>query len=205
MAADFFTIRRRHITPKSWGDYGSILEHGMASHLPGTNAKLALERTGPFIPPITLPGIGDIVLTSDARQSLESSGLSGFSFLPIEKVLIVELRWENWDLGAEEPAEFPDSGEPEDYILGQPHSLAAAAALGDLWEVSVPSTATIRRPRRIVSSFKELHLDMSTWNGADLVRGNDYGGVLFSLRARDWFSDHFAKYIEFDQFPTSEQ
>jgi hypothetical protein len=175
----------------------------MSAHLPRLDGKLALERTGPYIPPVTLPGIGDIVLTSEAKKLLETSGLSGFSLATVEKALIVELPWEGWDLDAKEPAEFPDSGEPEGYILGKPHSPRAAAALGELWEVLVPRTLTILRRLSIVSSYKELQIDQSTWNGADLVRGDGYGSILFSERARDWFSEHWGKYVEFDEFPTT--
>jgi hypothetical protein len=174
----------------------------MASHSPRVDGRLALERTGPYIPPITLPGIGDVVLTSHAQQQLESSGLTGFTFRTVEKTLTVELRWENWDLTADEPPYLPDSGEPEDYILGQPDSPAASAALGELWEVLVPDTATILRPQRIVNSYKELRLDLSTWNGADLFRSNGYVAILFTERAREWFSDNWGKYVEFDEFPT---
>jgi hypothetical protein len=167
------------------------------------NGRLALERTGPYIPPVTLPGVGDIVLTSEAKKLFEASGLSGFSLVSVEKVLIVELPWERWDLDVEEPAEFPESGEPEDYILGKPHSPNAATALGELWEIVVPCTVTIVRPRSIVSSYKELKIDLSTWNGADLVRGDGYGSILFSERARDWFSEHWGRYVKFDEFPTT--
>jgi hypothetical protein len=68
MATDIFKIESRSIIPGEWGDYGHILQHGMASHSPRIGGRLALERTGPFIPPVTLPGIGDVVLDSHARQ-----------------------------------------------------------------------------------------------------------------------------------------
>jgi hypothetical protein len=200
---NFFTITGRSITPRGWGDYGYILQHGMTAHLARVNGRLALERSGPYIPPITLPGIGDIVVTSEAQKLLESSDLSGFSSLPVEKILIVELHWETWDLNAEEPAEIPQSGEPEDYILGKPHSPGTATALGELWEVVVPPTVTILRPKRVVNSYKELKIDLRTWNGADLFRGEGYGATLFSERARDWFADHWGRYVRFDQFPAT--
>jgi hypothetical protein len=175
----------------------------MSMHQPRVNGRIALERTGPYIPPITLPGISDIVLTAEARKLLESSKLNGFSFLPIEKVHIVDLRWEEWDLGAIEPVEYPESGEPEDYILANPHSPATANALGDLWEVEVPQIVTALRPKPTVSSYKELQLDLSTRKGEDLIKGSGYGSVLFSERARDWFSEHWGKYLQFEPFPTT--
>src|SRR5258708_4824998 len=112
MAIHIFKIEERAIFTGDWGDYGHILQHGMAGHRPRGDGRLALERTGPYIPPITLPGIGEVVVTSAARQLLESSELTGFSFQPVDKVLTVELHWEDWDLSADEPPHFPDSGEP---------------------------------------------------------------------------------------------
>lgn len=196
------------MTKADWGDYGHILQNGMSSHLSKVDDRLQVERTGPYVPPITLPGIGDVVLTSAARELLESSGLTGFSFRPVKKALTVELHWETWDWNAEEPEQFPESGEPEDYILGQPDSPSASAAIGDLWEVVVPPTATILRPtrigpRRIVDSYKELRLDLSTWNQADLFRSAGYDCILFSENARDWFTRQWGDYIEFDEFPTT--
>jgi hypothetical protein len=198
-----FKIDGRSNIEDKWGDYGHILHHGMAYHLPGAEGLLAVERTGPFVPPITIPGLGDVVLTSSARKLLESSGLTGFSFRPVKKVLTVELHWENWDLEAEDPPHFPDSGEPEDYILGQPNSPSASAALAELWEVIVPATASILRPKSVADSYKELLLDLSTWNGADLFRSDDYASILFSERGRSWFSEHWGEYDEFQEFPTT--
>jgi hypothetical protein len=102
---------------------------------------------------------------------LESSGLTGFTFLSVEKKLIVELHWEAWNMSAEEPPEYPASGEPEGYILEKPHSTTAATALGELWEVVVPLTVEILRPTPIVSSYKDLQINLSTWDGSDLIRG----------------------------------
>jgi hypothetical protein len=168
------------------------------------DGKLALERTGPFIPPITFPGIGTAIVTSSARNSLEQSGLSGFSFAPVEKKLIVELRWETWDLNAPEPEQYPETGEPEDYILIRAHSPKVADALGDLWEIVVPQTATILRPTPIVKSYRDLRLDLSTWNGCDLVRGSGYGSMLLTERARDWFLEQWSEFVSFDEFPVSD-
>lgn len=202
MAIQIFMIKGRSIIPGEWGDYGDILQHGMSHHSPRLGGRLALERTGPYIPPITLPGF-EVVLTSQARHHLESSGLSGFSFRPVEKVLTVELHWENWDLTLEDPPYFPDSGEPEDYVLRQPNSAAASDALGTLWELFVPETATIVRPNGTDNSYKELRLDLGTWNGTDLFRSSGYSAILFSERARQWFLDNWGKYVDFVEFPTN--
>jgi len=195
---EFFKVAARTTIPGGWGDYGDILEHGMAAR---SNGRLALERTGPYIAPITFPAVGNVILTDDGRRQLESSGLSGFSLLPVEKAHIVELRWDQWDLTAEEPHEYPDSGEPEDYILARPHSPIAARELGELWEVEVPLSIKIVRPA-IVNSYKDLLIDPSTWNGADLVRSKDFGSILYSEKARECLSDLWGRFLEFHHFPT---
>ena len=186
---------------EEWGDYGEILQNGMAAHAPRVNGNLSLERTGSYIPPVTLPGRGSMVLTDEARRLLEASGLGEFTFRPVEKKLIVELPWHTWDLSAEEPPEYPDSGEPEDYVLGKPHSPTLALGMGDLWEVVVPFNVVIIRPTAVVESYRDLHVDLTTWNGADLVRGKEYGGLLFSQRAKDWFVEQWNQYLRFDEFP----
>jgi hypothetical protein len=163
--AAFFKIKSRSIFPIGWGGYGDILQHGMTTHRPRLGGKLALERTGPYIPPITLPD--DIVLTSEARDLLEVSGLSGFSFLAVEKALIVELHWESWNLNADEPAEYPESEEPEDYILGRPHSRTAATGLGELWEIVVPTTARILRRKDAASSYTDIKSILNLPRSAD--------------------------------------
>lgn len=56
-----------------WGDYGSMLLSGMTSHLPRKNGLLQLERTGPFVPPITLSGVDEIVVTDTFKRQLEQS------------------------------------------------------------------------------------------------------------------------------------
>ena len=67
----------------------------------------------------------------------------------------------------------------------------------------VPETATILRPKSIVNSYKDLLLDLSSWNHEDLVKGSGYGSILFSERAHEWFSEHWGKYLQFDLFPTT--
>src|SRR6202020_580856 len=99
-----------------WGDYGSILINGLSRHLPRKDNLIQLERTGPFIPPVTLPGLGDIVATSDLKIDLEASDFNQLTFAPVLKARIVEYRWEQWDLTSENPAEYPETGEPENYI-----------------------------------------------------------------------------------------
>lgn len=201
MPPSFFKISAHSIIPGDWGDYGDILQQGMAGRTDGVGGCLELLRTGPYIPPITFPGIFEFVLTSEARALLEHSDLTGCSFRPVEKKLVVELRWENWDLDADEPLEYPESGEPEDYIYGKPHSPEAAAALGDLWEVVFSRTARVMKPDKpyTFDIDKEFLIDTSTWDGSDIFGSKDVDYVYFTERAQNWFFGQFGEYVDFEQ------
>lgn len=200
MQPTFWVARARPILPVAWGDYGDMLQHGMSMHSPRFEGRLALERTGPYITPITMPASA-IIITREVRASLEASGLTGFTVANVEKARIVEMHWEFWDLEADTPEEYPDSGEPEDYILGKPHSPQTAEALGELFELATTATFTIIRPER-VRSFRDLSIDSSTWDGSDLIKSKDYGAMLFSEAACVWFSENWGEYLEFKQFPS---
>ena len=203
MPPAFFKISGRSIIPGDWGDYGGILQHGMGAHLARRDGRMQLERTGPYIPPVSFPGLRGFVLTSAARLMIESSGLSGCLLQPVDKKLIVELHWEKWDLNAPEPASYPETGEPEEYVLGQPHSPEAAEQLGDLWEVVIPPTVKVLRPRPIVESYKELTIDSATWNGAEIFASADVGYTFFTERAQTWFAGNFGEYVGFEQFQSN--
>ena len=124
-----------------WYDYGDILVQGMSSHLDRHNGLLQLERTGPFVPPITFPGLGDVVVTDDFKTQLETSDLTGIAFRPVIKARIVRIDWHEWSRDQEEPPEYPTSGEPEDYVLENAHDAELAERIGELWEICVPLLA----------------------------------------------------------------
>ncbi len=121
--------------PTPWGDYGSILWNGMSAHLPRVDGKLQIERTGPFVPAVTFPGLGTVVVRDALKKRLVASGLTGLSFRPVILARVVELHWENWDVNATHPAEYPEDGEPESYILDRPHAPRLAEEIGPMWEL----------------------------------------------------------------------
>jgi hypothetical protein len=181
-----------------WGDYGDILAHGMSMHL-GRNDDgiMQLERTGPYIAPITFPGAGDIVVTTQFRSALENSKLTGFTFKPVIKTLIVELHWESWDLSADEMQEDPEDGEPENFILGEPHSHAASEALGDLWELCLEGGIDAHREEGKFLGFRP-----ETWNGLDFFKGRTTGYNCVSMKAKQWFDQNFGEHVKFRPIKT---
>jgi hypothetical protein len=171
-----------------WGDYGRILVSGMTSHLPRQDGMLQLERTGPFIPPISFPGIGHIVVDDQTRRAVEGSGLSGCRFVPIIKRHIVRLDWQAWPTDTPLPPEMPDEGEPENYILERPHDPGCAEALGEVWEIQLdPHADTLRElgaPLIVASTWDET--DVFYPRGTRIPTGSEGAVRWLQERYSDW-------------------
>jgi len=189
---------------REWGDYSHVLVAGMSAHLDRRDGLIQLERTGPFVPPITFPGIGDVIATDDFRQKLEDSGLTGITFQPVYKTRIVHLEWERWNWLAEEPDEYPEDGEPERYILGRPHSRPLAEAIGDLWEVCPRECVDVERVQVGARSWDvEIRVVLSTWDGTDWFRGRGYSYNYVSEKARTWLQENAPEWVAFEPAPTA--
>jgi len=114
-----------------WGDYGSLLLSGM-SNLNENNEKI-IERTGPYLPPIYISGLWDLIVSDEVKSQLDISGLTGFELQKIKKGKIVDISWHKWRFESDDPEFYPKSGEPEDYIFEGEHSNMASDAVGNLW------------------------------------------------------------------------
>lgn len=188
MTRELFILRS---SPSPWGDYGRVLRHGMTAHAPpDSHARLTLERTGPFVPPITFPGISDIVVTDALRRDLEQAKLALPGFREVVKKRIVKLRWEEWDLSADEPERYPAGGEPESYVLGRKHNPLVAAQLGDLWELLVVEKPGLQLSERCV--------DRSIYAGETIVRASRWGCVYIARGLRDWLERHVPEWVTFE-------
>jgi hypothetical protein len=184
-----------------WGDYGRILVHGMTGRLArrgGKNGQLQLERTGPFVPPITFPGIGDVIVTAEMKQAMERAGFRGLEFRSVQKKRIVSVPWHEWDRGAQEPSYFPDESEPENYVLAQRHDPQLAEAIGEIWEVVRPVEDDVLLARvGARSDDAQSHDVKQPWTGADLFRVSYDGHDYVSARARRWFEAYFPEWTSF--------
>jgi hypothetical protein len=90
-----------------------------------------MSRTGPFVPPITFP-FSHIVVAETLRRTMEESMVGGITFQPIVKRHIAHVAWDNWEMDADEPRYYPESGEPAHYILEKPHDPDLALRMGSL-------------------------------------------------------------------------
>jgi hypothetical protein len=163
-----------------WGDYSNILISGLVER-DETSGLLLIQRTAPFVPPISVAGLhSPVVVTDPFRRELAASGLTGFGFQPVVKQRIVRLAWEQWDRGAAEPAEYPAEGEPENYVLGRRHDPELAEAIGPLWELLVDA--------------EEVALGQP-----DFLRDTKYfSSVYVSPAAHQWLAARAGEWLRFE-------
>jgi hypothetical protein len=183
-----------------WGDYGNILIHGMSNHLGrrgGDDGPIQLERTGPFVPPITFQGSGHILVTDEMKHQMEQAGFRGITFRPVEKAHIANVEWHEWDLDAEEPEYYPEGGEPEGYILNEPHSAKLAASIGTIWEVVLSDSAQVTRHTDPTSHETTFSYVEGSWNGNDLFSVAENYYKYTSARAKAWFEQHAGMWVSF--------
>jgi hypothetical protein len=189
MALEIFRLREAEMP---WGDYGHILANGMAEGQGGPDEPLKLERTGPFVPPISFPG-HSIVVTDTFRMALENSGLSGQSFLPIAKKRITRVDWRRWSPIGDDEMKYPSGNEPENYILRRKHSPETAEELGVLWQLWPAPIAEIDR----TNGFK---LVAESCKGKDFFQAaNDWTRWNYVSRsAREWLEREAAEWVSFE-------
>jgi hypothetical protein len=97
---------------------------------------------------------------------LQGSHLTGLGFREVYKEHIVRLHWEKWDPQAE-PARYPASGEPEDYLLKGKHSPTAADEMGPVWSLGMEVCGEIQRATRQARAIDEITLILNRWDGRD--------------------------------------
>lgn len=184
-----------------FGAFGDILQDGYCRGREG--GLLELRRTGPFVPPISFPGMypAVIVVTDEFRRRIEESPLELHEFRPVVKNHIATLRWEQWNQSADEPEEYPPTDEIESYIEARPHDPATAEAMGPLWEIVLRNGAMVdtHSIRKAWDYDVRVHID--TWTGRHVFYGHEPPGrgpwLLVDRLAYDWLTDQVGEWLEF--------
>ena len=170
-----------------WGDYGDILLTGMTSHLNRHNGLLQYVRTGPFQPDIIISGLNDLLVTDSVKKKIEESDLKGFEFKSVIKRHISIVDWTAWDLERETPEFYPDNGDPENYILGLPHSQEFADKMENVWEVIVDKNGCFINSRTYEQGSKDI----------DVMRAGNSGWFLVTEKAKSWIENNCDEWTEF--------
>ena len=184
--------------PDVWGDFGGVLIGGQASDRCRQDGLLLLDRTGPFVPPITLP-FDVVVVTTEFCQKLQEA-FPGLQFRQVIKDHIVELHWETWDRNVFPQERPPGNGEPEDYLYSNPHSPETAEEMGDLWELVLRVGAESRLIDR-GSGFLQLQILSPSWTGEDVFQTmpSRIAQIVVSERAKQWLEHEVTDWVSFDE------
>jgi hypothetical protein len=202
-SSTLFGLRRA----KLWGDYGSVLMHGNATR-DKASGQLLLERAGPFAPPIffTLERLAGrcAVVTQSFREQLEGAGLGQLTFKPTVKKHIVDIPWHTWDRNKGLPPERPESGEPGNYIRLGKHSVAAAEAMEDLWELVAPGIPCEVEREELMQSrargFAQFSFTPKVNHYAGLFTPTEerHLWLLVDEATRLWFEERAGEWVQFD-------
>jgi len=113
-------------SPK-WGDAGTLLIRG-SGFRETRNSPLFLQRTGPFVPSLSV-NLGRLVV---APRSLEEFKARWGDLLVEKPLILKKAARSNWDGTLEEGEEIPWENEPESIIFDGPHSDELAVRMGKL-------------------------------------------------------------------------
>lgn len=181
--SEVFRLRGRSAP---WGDYGDMLLHGMISgHTFWGDELLAVERVGPFVPPISFP-FGEMLVTEALKSEIESA-FPDIAFRPTIYGKVTKIDWRSWDLGAKEPERYPAGGEPENYIERRKHAPEIAAEMPALWAVDVV-------PRPGVQKEGTKALFHSQIPDINLFR--TYSLLFASRRLAEFLQDRVGEWVE---------
>ena len=186
--------------PQVWGDVGDVLIAGDYSR--DKRGQLLLYRTGPFVPPIAIPGMGAMVVTDQFRRELEASPLKGLTFHPVTKHRVVEFHWEHWDRNEHHGDLPPEVDEPEDLVLKLPHSDEASRAIGQLWEARAERLVVVQVTHEWGPGDYEYRMVTSrrAVRGIDFFSNRNQDRMLVSAKAKEWLEEHVPEWVSFKPY-----
>ncbi len=129
-----------------------------------------------------------MVLIGSLQRDLAGT-FPSLTFRPVIKKRVVWLPWHLWDHKAKEPAEYPISGEPEDYIRERPHSPSAADGIDEIWQLFAPAIPGIQLERGGV--------DASRWSGELVFRSSVRSHLIVSAPLKSWLEINAPAWVEF--------
>ena len=165
-------------TRHPWGDYFDILAHGLSKHKTD-DGPWSLRRSGPYVPHVTLP-YRHVIVDCLAKEALEAANLQGIAFTRVRVSKVVRLDWHKWNRSAADAKEYPESGEPEDYIEERKHSPATAKQMPSLWELTPALAGQLVWPKK---RGGEPRLKLAKGAKDDVFRPEASNTIVFTEKA----------------------
>jgi hypothetical protein len=189
---------RRIRGPNCWGDFGDILIGGTGQREQGKEGRFLLERTGPFMPPISFTVQGCVIVTTNFRNKL-SERFEELIYRPVTKKKVVEIHWEEWGRHWP-PQEWPPGQYVSDYIHKGKHSPRAAKALGKLWEIVLPFDVKGAAHDLGQPGHYRYTVDLTTWNGERFFRLHPFDSqIVVTDEVARWLRGQVPEWVSFKQ------
>jgi hypothetical protein len=180
-----------------WKGYANTVIQGMSLRRSDVGV-FRLARTGPFVPPITFPGPGDVILTEAIRRQVDEQGWHGLAFEPVELARVVELAWHLWD-----PSEDPPENircEPNQLLLeGRPHAPELVQEIGRLWRLNPTfwGTSVAKEVARRPVRYETFLIADAGLKMPDVFQTQEKTAHIFvSERVAEWCNKHLGEWVE---------
>ncbi len=184
-----------------WGDYGDVLISGYCRR-ETADGPLLIERTGPYLPPISFP-FGDdltIVVSDEFKKRMEASCIRDLRFKPAILNKVVKLNWHEWPLNAAEPKKYPKDGEPEYYLWEQKHSQRTAKKMNPVWEVIPPIKPCVfnspEYDEAVEQEERHSALTLIDREYSGLFSPDAVGPAIVDETTKRWFDQNAAAWIQ---------
>ena len=120
-----------------------------------------LERTGPYIPSLYIVNSRDVLLVEPTKNFIQNSDIRGIKrYVKTLKKHIVEIEWKDWSFDTE-PRFYPESGEPEDYILEGKHDKQLAKRMPEVFLLDVEEKCNLKKTnnRNIIGDYCDIVIE----------------------------------------------
>lgn len=189
----FYKLKNKE-TP--WGDYGNLLLTGILDEFDGHNT---LERTGPYIPKIADYGLNQFLVSSDFKEALLSSELTGFEFSEVKLTKAVKIDWTSWDFNKDEPPIYPKSGEPYGYIDEQDNDEELLKSIQPIWKLKIISTCEVQLREGKEWWDKIVSIHSSNWPDTNFAIPKELLFTIVDESTKNWLESNAGEWLDFEQ------
>lgn len=190
MQMEYYIIKNKRMP---WGDYGNTLFSGLLKILDKDYEELdfpELQRTGPYIPEIFIANSRNLILKDDIKKGIEKAEILGIKkFKKVLKKKIVDIDWHTWDLDAKEPKYYPESGEPENYILKKKNDFSLINSTPELWELDMIQEHTICKVSQQIDNIGYTDIALMESPKYDIFSPRNMNFIIISEKLKQLFED----------------
>ena len=170
---EYYIIKNKRMP---WGDYGNTLFSGLLKILDKDYEELDFPR--------------NLILKDDIKKGIEKAEILGIKkFKKVLKKKIVDIDWHTWDLDAKEPKYYPESGEPENYILKKKNDFSLINSTPELWELDMIQEYTICKVSQQIDNIGYTDIALMESPKYDIFSPRNMNLIIISEKLKQLFED----------------